>query len=160
MSYFEFRQDMSECNFSSDQDISVLNVGWLSSSVSYTTGNIYDDFIKKLRRLVVNSESSPFKPIVWRSRGQDSCPLCLLRDFVLEDNENTEILGSSEFFIPCYSKKNSYFISPSLIYHFIADHNYLPPEQFINSVMAINENCQFDGENIYMSAQGLGEFIE
>ena len=160
MSYSELRKDMSKCEVQCNDNLSILNIGWIGHNTAYSLGDAPHDFIEKLRKLIINSESFPFKPIVWRSRGQDRCPVCQLRDLVLEEGENIEILGSSEFFIPCYSKDKSYFIAPSLIYHFITEHKYLPPQQFIDSVLAIDENSGFDGENTYMLAQGLGEFIE
>jgi hypothetical protein len=159
MSYTEFREDMSKYVISDGINLSILNIGWIGYNTSYSLGDAPNNFIEKLKKLIANSESFPFKPIVWRSRGQDMCPVCQSRDLVLQEGENIEILGSSEFFIPC-NIDNSYFISPSLIYHFITDRKYLPPQKFIDSVLAIDENAGFDGENTYMSAQGLGEFME
>ena len=161
MSYFEFRKDLSEYDeVQPEHHLSILNIGWLGSGMSYSTGETSSDFVEKIKRLIINSETSSFKPIVWRCRGQDRCPVCDLQDLVLGDGRNIEVLGSSELFIPSSLQNNLYFVSPSLIYHFILEHAYLPPSQFIDSVMAIDENSQFDGEKIYMSSQGLEDFLE
>jgi hypothetical protein len=161
MSYFEFREDLSEYDgVQPEHHLSVLNVGWIGCGMSYPRGETSSNLLEKMKRIIVNSETSFFKPIVWRSRGQDRCPVCGLQDLVLEDGINIEVLGSSELFIPSSLQNNLYFISPLLLYHFILEHAYLPPNQFIDSIMAIDENSNFEGEKIYMSAQGLEDFLE
>ena len=161
MSYSKFRKDLSQYDeVQPEHHISILNIGWIDREISYPTGKFSSELTEKIKRLIINSETSSFQPIVWRSRGQDRCPICDLRDLVLKDEMNVEMLGSSELLIPSNLKNNLYFISPSLIYHFILQHNYLPPYQFIDSVMAIDENSKFEGEKIYMSAQGLEDFLE
>ncbi len=159
MGYYEFREEMSEEEICS-LNVKIFNVGWIDSDHSFTTGSSPIEFVKKLERLIVRSGTYPFQPIVMRCRGQDRCIFCEARNLVLREGDNEEVLGSSDLMIPLTPGENTYFISPTLIYHNIVEHNYLPPPEFISSVLAVDESIEYVGDAIYMTALGLEELYE
>jgi hypothetical protein len=153
----EFREDMSKDNIPripSNQNLVVFNVGWVGSNIPFSIGKVSESFRDKLERIIINNNSSSFQSIVWRYRGEESCPICHCKNLLLGNGADVEVLGSSYLFIPHHSDSNTYFISPSLIHHFITYHNYSPPSQFIDSVIAINENSEFNGDDTYRTHLG------
>jgi hypothetical protein len=72
--------------------------------------------------------------------GVHYCDFCNEKDTIMENlikpqvkfNNETINLGGSEIFV---IKDKLVYIAPSLIFHYVLDHEYLPPDEFIDAVM-------------------------
>jgi hypothetical protein len=70
-------------------------------------------------------------------RGYHVCEFCDLPvgTFITCQFQGEEIkLGSAE--IRVFGSNGRIFASPDLIFHYVRDHHYLPPESFIQAVLA------------------------
>lgn len=88
----------------------------------FNTGNVSDKFTHKIQKIIEKSSYSE-AALSWifdLEFGSHTCGLC----------GNVE--GAGIFGIP--SDKILY-IAPTMILHFIEEHRYLPPRQFLDSVM-------------------------
>ncbi len=113
MAYFE---DLSPyCYLKRASSDKVLNVGWLAKGVPFATGSVSQEIIDTLLK----------QPRVHQTRGFHRCEFCGKVDAVL---------GSAEIWI-----KGEIFTyaSPDLITHYIRDHGYAPPEEFIHAVLRL-----------------------
>lgn len=96
-----------------------VKVGWLDKDKPYTQGECPKKFIDKLKKI----------KLTMHTRGWNDCPFC----------ENAK--SSAEYYIPILPTKNRKgYHSPEMIIHYITEHNYLPPQEFIDAVMAYNED--------------------
>ena len=113
-------------------DNKVLNIGWLTSSQSYAKGELSAEFLQKIEVLV--------KDPVNLFRGIHHCEFC--PPPLYEKNGDALVSkvvrncpsGNGE--IRVTSKNGTTYVAPTLIYHYIKQHNYLPPIEFINAVLA------------------------
>jgi len=95
-----------------------LAVGWLEPCAPFPTGQTTDAFRKQLRALAANP--------IFLTRGFHRCPWCPL------DAGNDDHSGNGEF---CIKGPNGrWYCAPQLIAHYVDDHNYLPPGEFIEAV--------------------------
>ena len=124
---------------------SVVNIGWLDPAFPFETGIVSERFMDRLFELCRHK--------VNQTRGLHFCPYCtspatvVLR--VKSEGEVKEILAP----VPMRTKRNHISINlgsaeirvvdpygvtyacPDMIYHYVADHGYLPPDAFINAVL-------------------------
>src|SRR5262249_40137451 len=108
----------------------VLNVGWLSKEHSFPQGPPDSRFVDALRRLVARP--------VNLFRGLHVCEFCpqgprkLLPGGIpwFEPLPGTE--GNGE--VRVTSADGTTFVAPVLILHYVTDHNYSPPRQFVDAV--------------------------
>jgi hypothetical protein len=92
-------------------------VGWLESSNPFPKGTTTAIFREKLYRLCRNP--------VRLTRGFYICPFC----------HWNEVRGNGEIHV--IGCEGVVYVAPLLIWHYIAEHDYLPPNQFIQAVMNI-----------------------
>ncbi len=110
-----FYQDLStECQADSGEYIRA--VGWLGAGHPFTTGEVDPVFMDRLREHILNA----WQPFVFM--GCHACELC----------QDMWALGSRNVWIPT---KAVIYVFPQLIVHYIKDHRYLPPQEFITAVM-------------------------
>lgn len=110
-----------------EKEINTFNVGWLEGE-GFPRGIVPDGFIKNLWEYV--------KYPVFMTRG--------FHKNIELDGEKTRIivncqgytirLGNAEIRV-VDSKNDKIYASPNLIMHYIVNHNYLPPNEFIDAVM-------------------------
>jgi len=128
-------------------NVTFLNIGWLSGSYPFTTGHVSDDFLHKVFRLCRNAENM--------FRGFHMCDVCpeivavpsekseggithvnrrynLIRTCEIYKGE-TLWLGAKEI---CVAHKDIAYIAPDMICHYIRNHSYLPPNGFIEAVLS------------------------
>src|SRR5215472_204109 len=126
MSYF---RDLSPyCFFKSQSSTSLLNVGWLDARHRYNKGKIDRHQLEKLLRL---SKSHP----VNRTRGWHRCPFCSVHPVIMTIDEETLCLGGAE--IRVAGEGPVVFVAPDLICHYIAAHQYHPPDEFMAAVRTL-----------------------
>jgi len=120
----------------------VKAVGWLDCAHPFTTGPIPKDALEKLKLVIIGNEGvdAHVNPI----RGIHPCNLCRIDDF-----PNSELrIGSSEIWIPDGQK--GFYASPSMIYHYIVEHRYLPPQVFIDALEQFDVHSKFDAQAEYV----------
>ncbi|WP_186438560.1 ankyrin repeat domain-containing protein [Cohnella terricola] len=93
------------------------NIGWINGVNVYKKGIVSSDFIENLRLYTIKS----FNEI----RGNVNCSLC---------SDKFTTLGLSEIRVISKDGKNKY-ASPSMIIHYVTEHHYCPPEEFIRAVI-------------------------
>lgn len=62
----------------------------------------------------------------------------------LEHLGQKKLLGMSEIWLP--SSSGVIYAAPSLIYHYMEAHRYLPPQEFLDAVIAFNLDATWNGE--------------
>ena len=104
----------------------MLNVGWLAAGNRYERGPVPYEFATALYRLV----QSP----VNLCRGFHVCDLCTPRpsreyydvwSMLRRGNGEVRVDGASGLT----------YAAPALIWHYVAEHQYLPPREFIDAVL-------------------------
>jgi hypothetical protein len=90
-----------------------LNIGWLDTTHPYPTGDTPVAFTERLMAFL--------KAPVRFTFGVHTCELC--------ENESW---GDE---IRVFGKGAVVYAAPRMIYHYVVDHHYLPPEEFIQAVL-------------------------
>lgn len=110
------------------RNFDALNIGWLSKEREFEKGDVPDSFIEELEK----------KQTERLCRGSHGCEFC-------EEPKDTNInspawlefrgrtLGNGEIIIK--GKDGKTYSSPVLIVHYIKEHNYKPPKEYINAVI-------------------------
>jgi hypothetical protein len=103
-----------------------LAVGWLDHGQPITRGDVPDGFPEALWQLCIS-------PILL-TRGFHECTFCPKagRIRLYTRNERSAYLGQGEIWVRGVGKT---YRAPNLIYHYVADHQYQPPAEFIHAVM-------------------------
>ena len=111
-------EDLTECDYFGEEYSKILTaVSWLENKKSFTTGSIPKDVYFKLCEMSKN----PWMFSMFL--GMHECDICQFEGK----------MGSRNIFIPHNGK---IYACPELITHYINDHFYLPPEEFIEAVLA------------------------
>jgi hypothetical protein len=107
--------------------LSTLAVGWLDQKHLFPTVDPTEDFLCNLLGFC--------KVRIRQTRGFHQCEFCdqfsNTHPFV-QENDETIWLGSAELRV---IGKEKVYASPNLIYHYVSDHRYSPPEEFTQSVL-------------------------
>jgi hypothetical protein len=96
-----------------------VNIGWLDGWHPFPTGTTSEEFRAKLQRLCRNR--------VKQTRGRYECDFCTGRD---KPGSSAEI---------CDLGKRRTYTAPEMVYHYVAAHDYLPPEEFIQAVLECDD---------------------
>lgn len=94
----------------------VIAIGWLDCLHEFTRGTTPKSFRDRLRQLCLNP--------VRRTRGFHLCPFC----------KRDDVRGNGEIHV--VSADGVVYVAPSLIWHYVAEHEYHPPDRFVEAVMA------------------------
>lgn len=125
MAYFP---DLSPYSYlGHEPNVTLLNVGWLDEEHDYPIGNVAAEVLDKL----FNACLVPIR----QTRGWHSCQLCRptnLRGYRAEWKGRQAFLGSAE--IRVRGRDGIEFASPNLIFHYVRDHRYLPPQAFLDAL--------------------------
>jgi|YNPNPStandDraft_1061719.scaffolds.fasta_scaffold37064_2 hypothetical protein len=104
-----------------------LSIGWLSRHVPYPKGSTLANFQDRLFVFCLNP--------VLRTRGFHTCEFCSSPAPFLTyvKHRDREIgLGAAEIRV---IYRNRVYAAPDLIYHYVVEHQYCPPEEFIEAVL-------------------------
>lgn len=107
---------------------SAVNVGWLDCEFPYPQGPVQDDFLAKLWTFT--------RLNLIRMRGFHTCNLCSLKKpstLSITREGETLHLGTAE--IRVFGEDGMIYAAPNMIYHYIKEHSYKPPDEFINAVL-------------------------
>jgi len=119
--------DLSPYTYWDDEaDRNTLNVGWLDDAHPYPTGAVSDTFLDALWPYCTGFIRLTF--------GFHTCPFCH-EDIGVEVIRHGEraTLGSAEIRVIGIGEMS--YAAPDMIYHYIVDHGYLPPKDFIQAVL-------------------------
>ena len=126
----------------------VLNAGWLDSKHPFEKGLVSPGFLDKLATALC--AEGPLNVHVNKIRGAHHCSVCG-DDGPFELGRGRVVLGSSELWIPSIDAGH-FWAAPSLIYHYVKDHGYRPPQAFVDSIMALDLAADFDAQGAYLRA--------
>jgi hypothetical protein len=112
--------------------VELSNIGWLDAAHPFPQGSTSPEFIKKLTELCAHHQTA-------QARGWHSCNLTHPEGappypFTVVVGEETIRLGSAEIRVP--ASGNRWFTAPTLILHYVLDHAYLPPAEFVEAVLS------------------------
>lgn len=104
------------------------NIGWIYGTENYDKGNVTSQFIDSLWMYVKN----PFN----ETRENRGCFICCANSTIREKSSSNDFaaLGSSEIRVISEDGKEKY-AAPSMILHYVIEHNYCPPSDFIRAVI-------------------------
>ena len=111
--YESYYQDLTPYEYGRKDDS--LNIGWIGNEEDFETGEVSDDFIKKLKEIESDDEHTKNT-----HKGFHQCELC------------GERLGSRVKKINYKGKSYSF---PNKMSHYVIKHSYKPPQEFIDAVM-------------------------
>lgn len=115
----------------------VLAVGWLSKSSDTPKGDVSTEFVNALERLLATHR-------VNQMRGYHVCEFCSKSPLVHQTRSGKRImLGSAEIWIPQPDQRLIY-AAPDLIHHYVLEHAYLPPGDFIRAVSRASDLSEWN----------------
>ena len=127
-------EDFTNYTYMESRETNTYNIGWLEGSGDITKGKVSQKFLDNLWEYV--------KCPIYQTRGLH-CNETLDKagSYFKAVYNGCEIkLGDAE--IRVIDKQNAcVYAAPNLILHYIISHDYLPPEQFINAVIASWLDC-------------------
>lgn len=91
----------------------MVKVGWLDKGQPYTKGVAPKEFVEKMKNI----------PLTIHTKGWHDCPFC------------GRAKSYSQYVIKISGK--TYYDIPEMIVHYMEEHDYLPPQEFIDSVMKL-----------------------
>jgi hypothetical protein len=108
-------------------EASARNIGWLAAGVDFPTSPADPKFVQRLWRYCGIS--------VGQTRGLHECEMCRSRNAnEVRRGDERLLLGSAE--IRVVSREGHVYAAPNLIYHYVVDHSYAPPPEFVSAVLA------------------------
>jgi hypothetical protein len=125
MSYFEDLSEYSYASFSAYPG--TKNVGWLAAGRSFRTETPDDRVLANLWQHC--------KVSLVQSRGIHPCEFCPpgTKSYYAKRGDEQLLLGTSELRI--FGNDGDVFAAPTLIYHYMDEHHYRPPDEFIKAVL-------------------------
>ena len=115
---------------------SVGCIGWLKRGRKFARAKADAAFLDKMASIIR-------RECVHVTRGTHNCDFCSEGRIWLDDK--SELLGHAEMWIPATSR-DVVFSAPTLIYHYCREHDYAPPQEFIDAVMNFDLASQWFGE--------------
>lgn len=98
----------------------VRSIGWLHPEFPYTKGQVTNDFLARLKQFVEQSSDSADALFFGALGGFHTCEFC------------GGSHGIANFGVPC---DGILFVAPEMVVHYIEEHQYRPPDVFVNAVM-------------------------
>nr|WSZ98288.1 hypothetical protein OH820_23775 [Streptomyces sp. NBC_00857] len=131
MSHYEDLTPYSYLREAIPQSHTALNVGWLENGHDFPIGETSGDFKDALVDLIENHPRA-------RMRGWHSCTLPhggdrLPYPYRMNSGGKEFSLGSAE--VRVVASGGEIFIAPNLVYHYVVDHCYRPPGEFVQAVI-------------------------
>ena len=112
---------------------SVRDVGWLTVTVPYATGEMPPEFVSKLRLLATHWGAST-EALGWPAAGgPHTCEIC------------GRARAAGNFGVPGDSVL---YVAPEMVAHYVEAHSYAPPDAFVGAVL----RCPLPGTPDYVRA--------
>lgn len=111
--------------------VSAVNVGWLEPGEGYAMGDVPEGFIDALAIVVRDNRQM-------KMRGWHSCQLPHIGyeesyPITVDVGGRKVSLGGAE--VRVVAKSGEWMIAPDLVLHYVSNHSYKPPTDFIEAVM-------------------------
>lgn len=119
--------DLSPYEYARESNsLRTLNVGWLDGVHKYAQATVPKVFVDRLWLFCQNP--------VFQTRGFHPCELCIpaSKSIVVAYKGQMLELGSAEIRV---LGKDVVYAAPDLIYHYVVEHSYCPPNEFIQAVL-------------------------
>lgn len=129
----------------------VYAVGWLCATEPRSMGSVHPDIVAKLLRLREQFHAN-------QTRGIHSCPFCLTEDYYPMLGRRV-FLGSAEIWVPD-AARSKIFACPDLIIHYMFEHHYLPPQDFLDAVAAFQSDSGWEAETVVRKLEARGEYVD
>ena len=133
MTYFEdlsfFRYSDASWALKNGYPYVLLNVGWLDKTHQFPTGKIKD------KNRILYGVYLHCQHAVNYYRGFHACQFCENPpDSMMEVSYYTKKfkVGNGEIFVK--GMNNIVYVAPTMIYHYIQAHDYLPPSEFLDAL--------------------------
>lgn len=102
-------------------------VGWLGKQRGFAKGTVSEQALRRIEALTME----PVAP----TRGGHFCEFCSQPAPLFYKIKGEHILlGTAE--IRVFGADGQIYAAPDMLVHYIADHGYLPPREFLDAVMA------------------------
>ncbi len=138
--------DLSSYSYYLDGEVNAIkNIGWIHYGKPYTTGSTPSSFKNKIESIFIDKKKCDYTFNLIRSNSP--CNLCN-KEIYLNNGRWDDPLGICEILIPSL-EDGKFYASPSLIIHYIKEHNYAPPQEYIDSVMQVDLNKSFDANECF-----------
>lgn len=105
-----------------------LNIGWLDAEHPFPRGTIPNGVLAKLEAQAI---AEPMNQM----RGFHYCELCDREEIAITAGSRQRLLGSAEIWVR--GAHGVVYAAPDLIIHYIREHEYLPPREFLDAVLAL-----------------------
>jgi hypothetical protein len=125
-----YYKDLSVYEYLGIEHDNVLNVGWIDKEHSFPKGDVPKKFLSNLLHECVNN-------MVNLTRGFHHSPFLGSNKigYPVRIGLKKYRLGSGEIRVP--GKNGIVYAAPNLIYHYVKDCHYQPPQEFIDAVLAL-----------------------
>jgi hypothetical protein len=122
--------DLSPYSYSPGE-LRILNVGWLDVSQQFPRGPVSHKFAIRLRRLL----ESPCNIM----RGQHCCNICKPPQDIIDIDPSYihvwEMNRCDSGEIRVVDANGATYAAPSLVWHYVVEHQYQPPQGFMDAVI-------------------------
>lgn len=127
-----------------EEDAKAVCAGWLDGTHPFRTGDPPAGFIPRLAWLCVNDRHA-------QTRGVHDCELCDPDDWSAQTIWPTwgGRLGSAEIRV---RTPHRLYAAPDLVLHYVVDHGYLPPDDFVEAVLALPDSQRIDDLTVFARA--------
>lgn len=116
-----FFDDLTPHTYTMDaEEVGVLNVGWLGERQPFQTGPTPTAFRDALEALCDNR--------IGLHRGFHVCEYCLRKT-----RDDWAQIGNGQ--IRVRAQNGAWYVAPTMIHHYVSEHDYRPPDGFINAVL-------------------------
>jgi hypothetical protein len=99
----------------------VRAIGWLHPDYPYTKGKVSAAFVRRLKRFAARSGESASALCLVLAMGFHTCEFC------------GKSRGHRNFGVP---NDDVLFVAPEMIVHYVKQHGYAPPAEFIAAVLS------------------------
>lgn len=112
-----------------------LNIGWLGVQIPFETGLTPQEFKNKLLRFCLDQY------IVLITRGFHACEFCWFPWTQWDEYDQEDRYGSSAHWASIGNGeirvlgKSAVYAAPALVYHYVVEHQYKPPDEFIEAIL-------------------------
>ena len=119
-----FTQDLDTKVYTYPEDARHRAVGWLSIAQPFNEAEPEPEFLSRLKECVsFDTMQYRYDPLTCAAHsffGLHICELC------------NSIRGSGSLFLP---GEKVIYIAPQMVYHYVKDHHYVPPDDFVAAVV-------------------------
>lgn len=148
-----YRKDLSRYEYDIQCGFQLLYVGWIDRGMPFPTGEAPAGLAAKFNMVRYSRYPASFSFAL--TRGYHYCSFCRNED---------RPRSHGEVMIPDSAQPDLFYSANELVGHYIENHGYLPPAEFIRSVFAIDLTKSFDAvvmfDSMLLSKEKMRELYE